>query len=279
MMNDDHAQSEEWQAGARTAADWIAHADGLLIAAGAGMGVDSGLPDFRGVEGFWRAYPPLRHLGLHFDDIASPEAMRRMPRVFWGFYGHRLALYRRTVPHEGFHILGRWADGMAQGAFVFTSNVDGQFQKAGYDEERIMECHGSLHHLQCARHVWSAENFLPEVDMASCELLGDLPVCPCCGELARPNVLMFGDYDWIDARAEEQEARLRAWLSRVDRPVVIEMGAGVAIATVRRFSERLGLPVVRINPDNCGIAPSIGIGIPGGALAVLRAIDRACRGH
>ncbi|MDR0378743.1 MAG: NAD-dependent deacetylase [Candidatus Accumulibacter sp.] len=266
-------QPEKWQENIRTAARWITEADGLLITAGAGMGVDSGLPDFRGREGFWRAYPPLEHLDLDFEEIASGGTMHRMPRLCWGFYGHRLALYRRTEPHEGFRILRRWAEGLTHGAFVFTSNVDGQFQKAGYPEERIMECHGSIHHLQCTKHVWPADDFLPEVDMRACELKNDLPLCPYCGERARPNVLMFNDYGWIDQRTALQEIRLRDWLAGTERQVVVEMGAGKAIATVRRFSERHGPRVVRINPVDFKIASHLGIGIQGGALEVLRAID------
>lgn len=121
----------------------------LLITAGAGMVVDSGLPDFRGTEGFWRAYPALRHHGYSFVDIANPAGLASNPRLNWGFYGHRLALYGATVPHAGFGILLRWASAMKHGAFVFTSNVDGRFQKAGFDAERIVECHGTIHRLQC----------------------------------------------------------------------------------------------------------------------------------
>ena len=83
----------------------IDYADGLLITAGAGMGVDSGLPDFRGSEGFWKAYPALANAGIHFQEIASPESFRSHPRQAWGFYGHRLNLYRHTLPHDGFRIL------------------------------------------------------------------------------------------------------------------------------------------------------------------------------
>ena len=54
-------------------AEHLKQADGLLITAGAGMGVDSGLPDFRGDQGFWKAYPPLKHLGKNFVDMATPE--------------------------------------------------------------------------------------------------------------------------------------------------------------------------------------------------------------
>jgi hypothetical protein len=69
------------------AADWIRDADGLLITAGAGIGIDSGLPDFRGPEGFWRAYPALRTEGLTFTEIANPAAFLNDARLAWGFAG------------------------------------------------------------------------------------------------------------------------------------------------------------------------------------------------
>ncbi|MCP6390612.1 hypothetical protein NL487_27205, partial [Klebsiella pneumoniae] len=81
--------------GLDAAAELIAQADALVIAAGAGLGVDSGLPDFRGREGFWRAYPALGRAGLDFTTVASPLTFERDPELAWGFYGHRLALYRR----------------------------------------------------------------------------------------------------------------------------------------------------------------------------------------
>ncbi len=120
------------------------------------MGVDSGLPDFRGPEGFWNAYPPYRALGLEFAEIADPVHFAEDPELAWGFYGHRLALYRATTPHAGFAVLRRWA--ATRPARVFTSNVDGQFQVAGLTG--VHECHGSIHHLQCTvdcgQPVWSA---------------------------------------------------------------------------------------------------------------------------
>ena len=102
-------------------AELIAQADGLLITAGAGIGVDSGLPDFRGTQGFWGAYPALGRARIAFEQIANPAAFARHPRLVWGCYGHRLKLYRRTVPHPGFAILRRIGTMLPQGAFVFTS--------------------------------------------------------------------------------------------------------------------------------------------------------------
>ena len=177
------------------AARLIADADGLLITAGAGMGVDSGLPDFRGREGCWRAYPELVKTGIDFEEAASPDIFRRNARLGGGFYGHRLALYRRTVPHEGFHILRRWAARPPHGAFVFTSTVDGQLARAGFDPARTCEIHGSIHHLQClepgAEHIGPADAVSPEVDDDNCLLTSELPHCPHCGRLARPNLSLI----------------------------------------------------------------------------------------
>jgi len=170
------------------AAALLRSADGLLIGAGAGMGVDSGLPDFRGGDGFWRAYPPLAAAGIRFVEIANPHAFDTDPALAWGFYGHRLALYRATAPHAGFAILRALGDRLAHGTFIFTSNVDGQFGSAGFAGDRIVECHGSIHHLQCTRPctaaIWSADAVVPVVDTASCRMDPPLPRCPHCGALA-----------------------------------------------------------------------------------------------
>ena len=115
--------SEE-QDNIQKAAQAIDQASALLITAGAGIGVDSGLPDFRGNQGFWKAYPALK--GYPFEEMANPQWFDSDPTRAWGFYGHRLNLYRKTIPHKGFDILHAWAQKIP--TFVFTSNVDGQFQ-------------------------------------------------------------------------------------------------------------------------------------------------------
>src|SRR5437870_12239368 len=95
------------------AAEAIRGAQALLVGAGAGMGVDSGLPDFRGNEGFWKAYPPFR--GRSFASVSNPIWFRDDPAQAWGFFGHRLNLYRDTHPHAGFQILRKWAESRPAG--------------------------------------------------------------------------------------------------------------------------------------------------------------------
>lgn len=259
------------------AAKAITQADALLVTAGAGMGVDSGLPDFRGKDGFWKAYPALGRAGLGFSQIASPGAFESDPTRAWGFYGHRLSLYRDTIPHAGFGLLQKISERMKHGLFVFTSNVDGQFQKAGYDPNRIVEVHGSIHHLQCQHgclgNIWSTDGFDPLVDEINCRLVSEPPRCPQCGEIARPNILMFGDWTWLNFRTEIQKAAMGAWLRKSERLVVIEIGAGTDIPTVRNLGERSSGTLIRINPREPGQASARSIPIPMGGLDGIKAIS------
>lgn len=264
----------------RRAAEAIRLAKALLIAAGAGMGVDSGLPDFRGPEGFWKAYPPF--YGRKFSDLSTPHWFRTDPGLAWGFFGHRLNLYRDAIPHEGFQILYRWAERMPLGHFVFTSNVDGQFQKAGFPSERILECHGSIHHLQCStpclNRVWPADALQIDVDQMTIRTESLTPVCPECGEIARPNILMFHDRSWVDDRSEQQARRYQAWLSKIDpsQLVVIEIGAGLAVPSVRYEAECSRGRLIRINPREAA-TPEDGVSLPVGALAALQHLDEILR--
>ena len=263
------------------AAAVIRGASALVVATGAGMGVDSGLPDFRGDSGFWKAYPAYERLGLSFVDAANPDRFDEDPAFGWGFYGHRLHLYRETVPHDGYRILRAWMDELRLPGFAVTSNVDGQLQKAGFDPTAVHEVHGSIHHLQCtapcSEETWECREDVP-VDAATMRA-ERLPACPNCGRVARPNILMFGDGAWLPGRSSAQGRRLEAFLEDhgEGRLAVLELGAGTAVATIRHLSERLGrrpgATVIRVNPREADIrAPHLGIAA--GALDAIRAIDR-----
>jgi NAD-dependent SIR2 family protein deacetylase len=272
------------EAGYARAAAALRQARALVVTAGAGMGVDSGLPDFRGDRGFWKAYPLYERLGLSFVDAANPAHFDRDPEFGWGFYGHRARLYRTTEPHPGFQILRSWIARRRLASFVGTSNVDGQFQKAGFPGEAILEIHGSIRHLQCAGAcdgIWEGEEEV-EVDPETMRARS-VPRCPRCRGVARPNILMFGDMGWIADRSEAQRRRFEAFTAAREGEalVVVEMGAGTAIPSIRWTSERLGSGgealVVRINPREPEIgAPHLSLAV--GALEGLRGIDAALGG-
>lgn len=260
------------------AARVIAQAEALVVTAGAGMGVDSGLPDFRGDQGFWQAYPMYEPLGLSFVDAANPRHFERDPLFGWGFYGHRTSLYRETRPHAGFSLLLDWIARYELASFVVTSNVDGQFQAAGFEVNNLLEVHGSIHHLQClspcSHDIWSNQAEF-KIDHASMRA-ARIPACPSCGGVARPNILMFGDFSWLPERTAAQEERFARFLQkfRGEKLVVIEMGAGSAIPTIRHLSENLGsqpgVDVIRINPRE----PQIGGGHFSFNVGALEGLER-----
>ena len=262
----------------KTAKHWIEVADAVLITAGAGMGVNSGLPDFRGNEGFWKAYPIIKDLEISFANMANPKWFKSNPSLAWAFYGHRLNLYRDTVPHDGFKMLLELVKKKNNDYFIYTSNVDGQFQKAGFSEDKIVEVHGSIHHFQCIknckREIWNADTKPIEINMEKFEAI-NIPKCKFCSSIARPNILMFGDRRWNTKRTNEQERKYHSWISSIrnsgKKMVIIEIGAGTVIPTIRNEGNHLvgisnNIVLIRINPKDYEVDLKVGVAIPLGGL-------------
>jgi NAD-dependent SIR2 family protein deacetylase len=203
-------------------------------------------------EGFWRAYPPIAKLGLRFEQVSTPSWFLKDPLFAWAFFGHRYKLYNTTKPHEGYHILKRIGDQILQtrngSYFVFTSNVDGHFLKSGTADERIIECHGSLQYLQYLNDdrimgkVFPVTNELDRIEINPDTFkVKDNSMLPRKqGHLLRPNVLMFDDYTFETERLDVQQDNWKDFrhdllYSGSDGEfVVIEIGAGTFIPTVRR---------------------------------------------
>ena len=99
--------------------------------------------------------------------------------------------------------------------FVFTSNVDGHFLRAGFPEENIVECHGSINHFQCLNdicgHVWEENEADFVVDIETMHLMSEVPTCLSCGNPARPNILMFDDFSWNSNRNKNQQNSFTKW--------------------------------------------------------------------
>ena len=270
----------------RLAAEWLHQADALVVLAGAGMGIDSGLPSFRGAEGLWRAYPPLRELGVDFFAMANPRCFVDNPHLAWGFYSHRLALYRATEPHAGFSMLHDWFQ--TRSYFAVTSNVDGHFQRSGF--HGVWEVHGSIHHLQCSvpcsADIWSADDIHLDIDEKTLLASDPLPRCPHCGAVARPNILLFHDANWIHQRTADQQDIAEAWLQAQygKKVVCLEIGAGTAVPTIRSIGNDWSrhLPdhvhYVRVNPEEPLPTPPGGVSIAAPALHALREINNCMLG-
>lgn len=259
---------------------WLESADALVINTGAGMGVDSGLADYRGNGGQWGQVE--NDNGKSVFEIVNPKALIENPVYAWSLFAKRMQEYASTPPHQGFYILKNWISQYHLDYFILTSNIDGHFQKAGFEEDNIRELHGSLAYFQSSRPDTSKEiwkNELSADSIAENAKNGIFPTCPNSEVAARPNVYMFRDDTYISTRSKAQEKYFQAFLERNKGKniVVFEIGSGPHVQTIRLKTRMLktehGANIIRINPKDFAIRPPH-IGIPQGALAALTEIDQ-----
>jgi NAD-dependent SIR2 family protein deacetylase len=273
-------ENGELQQTIEAAAATIEEADALIILAGAGMSVDSGLPDYRGDEGLWNEHPFIKEHGMSFIDMANPKLFEDDPALAWQFYAERQQMCRDTTPHRGYELLRKWGQAKKQGYFAVTSNVDGHFNFAGYPGDRVVECHGNLHYNQCCEpchdQIWLD---IPD-EWERKKMSDEQPMffCPECNGVARPNVMMFGDWDWIREPTEKQTEKFDSWVRTLQaegtRVAIVEVGAGTTLPAVRMQSESLlnkfNARLIRINLREAeGNADTLSI-----ELSALEALER-----
>lgn len=266
------------------AAQLIESADGLFICVGAGMSVDAGVPAFRGANGLWSRSIELNNQTISFEELANPDQFRTNPERAWTFYSWRYHSIQACKPHAGYMLLQKWAEQKKYGAYILSSNIDGLFQKAGFEAHRICECHGSIRHLQCSEtcdRIWEIQKLDLDADLERLECTGVIPKCPECGAIARPNINMFNDPDWNPLRCNQGKDQMREWLSPFARDAklcILEIGAGVSIPPIsihaKHYAETCSATIIRINPE-ANASYDQHICLEAGALEALSKIDVA----
>jgi NAD-dependent SIR2 family protein deacetylase len=214
-------------------------ADGVMILAGAGMGVDAGIPDFRGSSGIWTSEKDT------FIKFASGPAWRERPLEAWNFYINRIIKYSQVQPHRGYIDLKN----LGKDVYVVTSNVDGHFKAAGYDHDKIYEIHGNLEHIQCSRRCSRDIQPMPAFT-GELTRLEEAPHCPRCGSVMRPVVMMFSDPAFEDKIVTEQSDKFWAWRMSKKNVIGIELGAGTYVPSIRSMSRDYTNSTIRINPHD-----------------------------
>lgn len=249
---------------------WAGECDGLILACGAGMSVDSGIPDYRGSDGRWTQAP-------HLLRKARPEHFRKDPAAAWGEYVRRWRDFTAAAPHEGYAAVLRLAKGRRWPVACYSSNVDGLAQRAGFDV--VHEVHGSHFHWQCAtpctQQVWPMPMaWSPQLDDAG-GLVGAPPRCAHCNGPARPAVLFFGDLEWVPARSREQYQRYRDRFAGVSKPLVLEVGAGSMVPTIRNYAESVAHVHVRVTLEEPFALRERRLVLSGSAEPALRGVEAA----
>ncbi|MCX5720495.1 MAG: NAD-dependent deacylase [Nitrospirae bacterium] len=153
----------------------IAAARAITILTGAGISADSGVPTFRGTEGLWRNY--------RAEDLATPEAFARDPRLVWEWYNWRRELIATKQPNPAHLALAELERRRPETFWLITQNVDGLHPAAG--SQHLSEIHGNIWKVRCTGCGMVSDN--REVPLSI------LPTCLQCGELLRPHIVWFGE--------------------------------------------------------------------------------------
>jgi NAD-dependent SIR2 family protein deacetylase len=246
---------------------YLQQTDGIVILAGAGMGVDAGIPDFRGKNGIWTAEKDA------FIKYATASSFHTNPLDAWNFYINRFLMYRELEPHKGYYDLL----GLEKDIFVVTSNVDGHFIKSGYDRDKLYEIHGNLEYIQCSMRCCRETQPMPEFNSLLTHI-DEIPVCPKCWEVSRPQVMMFNDPWFVTDNVNDQSMKYIDWQKDKKRILGIEIGAGLTVPSIRMFGEERTDRLIRINPNDYQVSRQNDISIPLGALEGIELVIKLFKG-
>ena len=187
--------------------DWINESNYTVVLTGAGMSTESGIPDFRSENGWWRNIDPQL--------VANIDALNKNYNLFHEFYSMRLKHLKDCYPHEGHDVLAK-LEQVGKLHFVATQNVDGFHRMAG--NQNVAELHGNIHQVRCQH----CGQFATEKDFI--EKLS----CSSCGGKLRPGVVLFGEF----LPEKEWEAALKA-IQRAQ--LVIVIGTSLQVSPVNQL--------------------------------------------
>lgn len=222
----------------------------VVVLTGAGISAESGVPTFREAQtGLWARYNP--------EELATPEAFRRNPKLVWEWYAWRQERVRQAAPNPGHIALVEMERRIADFTLI-TQNVDGLHRRAG--SHQVLELHGNLFRAKCLDEDRPVESWPDSEEIP--------PRCPRCGALLRPDVVWFGEMLPASTLHAAEHAALTA-----DIFFSIGTSALVYPAADLPFSAlAAGVTVVEINPQPTPLSPHVTFSLHGAAGAVLPAL-------
>jgi NAD-dependent deacetylase len=233
-------------AGIEQAREWLAQAASVAVLTGAGISAESGIPTFRGPGGLWRNYKP--------EDLATPEAFARDPRLVWKWYNWRRELIAKAEPNAA-HLALAQLEIRKPRFTLITQNVDGLHDRAG--SRRILKLHGDIWRMRCT--VCGAN--WPDRRAP----LPSLPPHCHCGGLARPAVVWFGEPlpDGMMNEAEHAASSAEVFLV-IGTSAVVYPAAGLV-----PLASQSGAKVIEINLEPTPFSAMVDCALQGPAGEML----------
>ncbi|MDE3040568.1 MAG: NAD-dependent deacylase [Nitrospirota bacterium] len=224
----------------------LASARNVIVLTGAGISADSGVPTFRGADGLWRTY--------RAEDLATPEAFARDPRLVWEWYNWRRELIATKSPNPAHEALVELERRKKQ-FWLITQNVDGLHRAAG--SRQLSEIHGNIWRVRCTGCREISEN--REVPLPL------LPMCRRCHALLRPHIVWFGESLW-----EEDLHRCDEVLRDCDLLLVIgTSGVVYPAAGYASVAKEVGALVIEINLETTPRPDLVDLSLQGQAKDVV----------
>ncbi|GAB4471494.1 MAG: NAD-dependent deacylase [Anaerolineales bacterium] len=233
--------------------DILRHAQRITALTGAGVSQESGLRTFRDAQtGLWAQYRP--------EDLATPQAFERNPKLVWDWYAWRREKVTQAKPNPAHYALAELAKLVPQFTLI-TQNVDGLHQAAG--SSQVIELHGNIRRVRCSvcAQIYSKWEQLTE----------EVPRCIKCYGYLRPDVIWFGE----SLPAAEVEAAFEA-ARRCD--LFCSMGTSAMVqpaASLAYLAQQKGAKIIEINAEPTPLTPFADFVLQGKAGEILPALVKA----
>lgn len=220
----------------------LASAQAITILTGAGVSADSGVPTFRGIDGLWRNF--------RAEELATPDAFERDPRLVWEWYNWRRELIATKRPNDA-HVAIASLESRRLDFWLITQNVDGLHRQAG--STQLSEIHGNIWMVRCTGCGAATENHQVPLPL--------LPHCGPCGGLLRPHIVWFGE-----SLHEDDLARCAQHLQACDVLLVIgTSGVVYPAAGFASIAKDAGATVIEVNLDQTPQSDLVDISLRGRA--------------
>ena len=235
----------------------LRHDPAVLFITGAGVSADSALPTYRGVGGLYEDTPVAE--GVSIEEALSGAMFQARPDITWKYLRQVEEACRGAGPNDAHRVIA-WLQRQLTRVVVLTQNVDGLHQAAGTTD--VIAIHGDVHQLRCTVCAWRDA-------VTSYAHLPPLPACPACGQVVRPEVVLFGEMLPVQATRRLHEELARGF------DVVVSVGTTSAFPYIAEPVLRAGrwnASTFEINPGTTDVSHAVRHRIRRGAAEVLREV-------